>query len=77
MILNLLARLGEPFFGHFGHLERRVSEELCCPLSSIIYNMDPDFERMVAQAQVRPQNRGDVGVPDKQVFLLAAEYLLT
>ena len=37
--------------------------------------MDPDFERMVAQAQVRPQNRGDVGVPDKQVFLLAAEYL--
>jgi hypothetical protein len=33
--------------------------------------MDPDYERMVAQAQVRgaPQNRGDVGVPDKQVFL--------
>jgi hypothetical protein len=30
--------------------------------------MDPEFERMVAQAQARqggPQGRGDVNVPDK------------
>jgi hypothetical protein len=40
--------------------------------------MDPEFDHMVQQAQVRgngPQNRGDAGVPDKQAFLLAAEHL--
>jgi hypothetical protein len=38
--------------------------------------MDPDFERMVVQAQAQVaglQNCGDVGIPDKQVFLFTAE----
>jgi hypothetical protein len=53
----------------FSYIQGKDASASCSTdLTFNIYNMDPEFDRMMAGAQGRaggPQTRGDSGVPDK------------